>query len=187
MGSFIKRLKLAIQNTWYSFEDAVNANRKKSLFYVVATLLLVSLLTVFMLFINSKIRTNQIDYLVYNNLPDQKIIPTQYNEIDQVIQDKKAISVMFATADSSDLTEVLAMVSAKEEELNRRVYYYPVVYNSEEASKKYSLADDQVTFIFFQSGIEKNRFTYSSIKNPQKNFIPELNRLPMWNIKSSEN
>ncbi|MDN6664999.1 MAG: hypothetical protein L0L14_10860, partial [Tetragenococcus koreensis] len=70
---------------------------------------------------------------------------------------------------------------------NRNFYYYPLVYQTSEVANTYDLAPDEVTFIFFQNGKEKNRFVLSSIDNPEENFIPELNRLPMWNIKAQEN
>ncbi len=74
----------------------------------------------------------------------------------------------------------------QDSELNRSIYFYPLIYQTGRMSEKYQLNVEEATFIFFEGGIEKNRFTYQSIDTPEKNIIPELNRLPMWNMKVLE-
>ena len=38
------------------------------------------------------------------------------------------------------------------EELNRPIFYYPIVYDVHELEQKYNIRTDEVTFIFFDGG-----------------------------------
>lgn len=74
------------------------------------------------------------------------------------------------------------------EELNRPIFYYPIVYDVHELEQKYNIRTDEVTFIFFDGGKEANRITAGKggITDFDKELIPELNRLPLANIKQLE-
>lgn len=187
ISRLVKKIKNSLQTLWYDFADTINANRKKSILGVFFALLLVIALTFLTLTVNSKIRAAQMDNLIYEDLPTKKVVPFSYGEGDKIINEKKAVSVMFAKPNQAETKKALQIITQKEEELNRKFYYYPLVYQTQEIKNTYDIADDEVTFIFFQNGKEKNRFMLSSVKNPEKNFIPELNRLPMWNIEVEEN
>ena len=69
------------------------------------------------------------------------------------------------------------------EELNRPIFYYPIVYDVHELEQKYNIRTDEVTFIFFDGGKEANRITAGKggITDFDKELIPELNRLPLAN------
>ncbi|HAR0632825.1 hypothetical protein ACQ1Y6_17520, partial [Enterococcus faecalis] len=66
--------------------------------------------------------------------------------------------------------------------------YYPIVYDVHELEQKYNIRTDEVTFIFFDGGKEANRITAGKggITDFDKELIPELNRLPLANIKQLE-
>lgn len=187
MSQLVKKIKSSLQTIGNDFADAIYANKKKSIAFVIVGLLVVTGLTFFMLTMNTQIRAAQIDNLIYEELPTKKMVPFSYDQGDAIIHEKKAISVMFAKPNQPDTNQAMKIIKDKDKELNRNFYYYPLVYQTSEVTNTYDLAPDEVTFIFFQNGKEKNRFVLSSIDNPEENFIPELNRLPMWNIKAQEN
>ena len=121
--------------------------------------------------------------MAFEELPSDKIEPLEYAEADQTIRDTKAISVMFSKPNGEELAEVFQLFNDKESEMNRSVYYYPIVYDTQSFLDTYGVKANEITFVFFENGQEKNRFTYQSLKDPAEEFIPELNRLPMWNIR----
>ncbi len=88
---------------------------------------------------------------------------------------------MFSQPRGTSFENVMTLLDdpAQERMLNRRFYYYPIVYDSEAIAKKYRLDPRQVTFIFFHNGKEKNRFVVEGLDDLNEAFIPELNRLPM--------
>ena len=90
---------------------------------------------------------------------------------------------MFSKPNGEELAEVFQLFNDKENEMNRSVYYYPIVYDTQSFLDTYGVKANEITFVFFENGQEKNRFTYQSLKDPAEEFIPELNRLPMWNIR----
>lgn len=186
ISRLVKKMKNSLQSTWHGFTDAIYINKKKSFISIICALFVVSFLTFLTLTVNTKIRAAQIDSLIYEDLSTKKIIPFSYGQGDKVIKEKKAVSVMFAMPNQPDTRQALQIINQKNNELNRNFYYYPIIYQTDEIANTYDLAPDEVTFVFFQDGQEKNRFTLSSLENPEENFIPELNRLPMWNIKVQE-
>lgn len=75
------------------------------------------------------------------------------------------------------------------EELNRPIYFYPLIYDIKETEQKYKINQEKPTVIFFKDGKEANRLTIEKKDNQAKlaqEMIPELNRLPLANIKKLE-
>lgn len=175
-----------LKAVWQRFADIIFANKKTSIISTILGLFFIVGLTFFALTMNTKIRASQMSSLIYESLPTQKVRPLSYNQGDEAIIETKAISVMFAKPNRSDTNQVWEIIDQKNDELNRNFYYYPIVYRSNETAQRYNLDPNEVTLIFFQNGEEKNRFTLRSIEDPEENFIPELNRLPMWNIQSQD-
>jgi len=183
---WVKNLINKLQTAWESFAETIYANKKTSIIATAVSLVVIIGLTFFSLTMNTKIRAAQMNNLIYESLPTKRVVPFSYDQGDNMISEKKAISVMFAKPNRSDTNQVMEIVDQKNNELNRNFYYYPIVYQSDEIAQTYNINPNEVTFIFFQNGEEKNRFTFRSIDDPGQNFIPELNRLPMWNIQAQE-
>lgn len=182
----VEQIMFQLQDSWIEFGYAVNENRKKTLIRIVIVAVLMGGLTVVMLTASPIIRTEQVDQLIINDLPTKQIIPFSYNQGDQEIKNKKAISVVFTKPNGEQYQAAMTLLSEKEEELNRKFYYYPIIYDADELKKKYNVSPDKVTFIFFQNGVEKNRFTFDSLEDVEEDLIPELNRLPMFNIQAEK-
>ena len=106
------------------------------------------------------------------------------------IKQSRAISVMFSKPNGKTYQDMLDVFNDPElmEELNRPIFYYPIVYDVHELEQKYNIRTDEVTFIFFDGGKEANRITAGKggITDFDKELIPELNRLPLANIKQLE-
>ncbi|HIY58144.1 MAG TPA: hypothetical protein H9829_08160 [Candidatus Tetragenococcus pullicola] len=177
------KVKRKGQKGWVSFQDAVYANQKKTLLYVVSGLIIVCLATVLMIKLNDTIRTQQVNNITHNDFSIKKVKPLDYTTADKTIKEKKAVSVMFSKTYGRNYLEVQELLTKKEVELNRTFYYYPIVYNTDDLIKNYQIDPEKITFIFFEEGKEKNRFVYEDLEAPVTSFIPELNRLPMWNIQ----
>lgn len=175
-----------LSTQFYSLKTSLQENPKKVLFSFLFFIGLLLLLLLMMLFGRTSIRQSQIEALVDPQITSKQVLPLGYKKEGKKIKESKAISILFAKPSLLKDSEVLKLIKQKEAELNRSIYVYPLVYQAESLAKKYQLNLDETTFVFFEKGIEKNRFTFESVENPEKNFIPELNRLPMWNIKVIE-
>lgn len=176
--------KRKMKENWYRFEDAVYANQKKTLIYVFSGILAAFCLAGLIFVSQARIRESLVENMAFRQLPSEKVLPLGYREADKLIADTKAISVMFSRPNGGELQETFELLGEKDGELNRSFYYYPIVYDSQGFKDEYQVEPDEITFVFYEAGVEKNRFTLSSLEDPESELIPEINRLPMWNIKN---
>jgi hypothetical protein len=183
---FLKNLLDILLDGWYQVEDALYVNKRKTIIRLIVTLVIVLCGTLAMILVNSSIRTNQLNRLVLEDVPNEQITPVAYNKIQKQIKDKKAVSVMFSKPSGPAYDQAMTLIQKKEDELNRKFYYYPLVYDSAVLSDQYDLDVNDVTFVFFENDKEKNRVTVKKLKDLDENLIPEINRLPMWNLKVDE-
>lgn len=183
---FLKNLLDILLDGWYQVEDALYVNKRKTIIRLIVTLVIVLCGTLAMILVNSSIRTNQLNRLVLEDVPNEQITPVAYNKIQKQIKDKKAVSVMFSKPSGPAYDQAMTLIQQKEDELNRKFYYYPLVYDSAVLSDQYDLDVNDVTFVFFENDKEKNRVTVKKLKDLDENLIPEINRLPMWNLKVDE-
>lgn len=170
---------------WREFVRAASENERRTLTIAASLVVVVLIFSVSAAFAQTAIRRSQLEELVFSSLKSDHLIPLDYQTVDQKIKDTKAISIMFSQPSGTSYENVMTILDDPNQEkmLNRKFYYYPIVYDSETIAKKYQLDPRQVTFIFFQNGKEKNRFVVESLKDLNDTFIPELNRLPMWTLK----
>ncbi|MDU5335541.1 hypothetical protein [Enterococcus sp.] len=171
---------------WRKFIIIVSENERRSLIIAASLVIFAVVFSTSAAFAQKTIRQDQLDELVFDALKSDHLIPLDYQMVDKKIQDTKAISIMFSQPDGTSFKNVMTILDDPNQKmmLNRKFYYYPVVYDSETIAKKYKLDPRQVTFIFFHNGKEKNRFVVESLKDLNNEFIPELNRLPMWDLKN---
>lgn len=152
---------------------------------------LVSLVITITMFVFPKnIREAQVESLVYAEINSPKLKPLNINEASQTIEESKAISVLFSVP-SGEMYQALMDIfhdPKKMAELNRPIYFYPLVYQVNELEQRYDLKQEHLTVIFFQNGKEANRLVYNAnqLSDFPTQLIPELNRLPLANIKKLE-
>ncbi|HGF8059949.1 TPA: hypothetical protein QFQ19_000671 [Enterococcus faecium] len=183
-------VKSRVQEMNDHFSVSFAENPSKYFRRLVFLLILSLLLTIAMFLLPEKIREEQVNSLVYSSIPTSKLKPFAYSQADQIIKQSRAISVMFSKPNGKTYQDVLDVFNDPElmEELNRPIFYYPIVYDVHELEQKYNIRTDEVTFIFFDGGKEENRITAGKggITDFDKELIPELNRLPLANIKQLE-
>lgn len=183
-------VKSRVQEMNDHFSVSFAENPRKYFRRLVFLLILSLLLTIAMFLLPEKIREEQVNSLVYSSIPISKLKPFAYSQADQKIKQSRAISVMFSKPNGKTYQDVLDVFNDPElmEELNRPIFYYPIVYDVHELEQKYNIRTDEVTFIFFDGGKEANRITAGKggITDFDKELIPELNRLPLANIKQLE-
>lgn len=183
-------VKSRVQEMNEHFSVSFAENPSKYFRRLVFLLILSLLLTVAMFLLPEKIREEQVNSLVYSSIPTSKLKPFDYSKADQKIKQSRAISVMFSKPNGKTYQDMLDVFNDPElmEELNRPIFYYPIVYDVHELEQKYNIRTDEVTFIFFDGGKEANRITAGKggITVFDKELIPELNRLPLANIKQLE-
>ncbi|MBF8808023.1 MAG: hypothetical protein IC227_06365 [Enterococcus lacertideformus] len=149
------------------------------------------LVTVTMFVFPQRIREEEVASLVYTTIDSPKLQPLTIGEAQKIIKESKAISVLFTVPKGEKYQELMKLFHnvRKMDELNRPIYFYPLIYHVNELAKEYNLAKNQMTIIFFKEGKEANRLTIE--ENKQYNFsdelIPEINRLPLTNIQKLEN
>lgn len=185
MERYIGIVKEKLLNYWRKFIEIVSENERRSLMIATSLVIFAVLFSTSAVFAQKVIRQDQLDELVFDSLKSDHLIPLEYQTVEQKIKDTKAISVMFSQPDGTSFKNVMTILDDPNQKsmLNRKFYYYPIVYDSEKIAQKYQLDPRQVTFIFFHNGKEKNRFVVESLKDLNNEFIPELNRLPMWELK----
>lgn len=183
--NIIEDLKKESLEFWQQFVTAVSKNQRKTIAFALVGVLLSCGLSFLMVSSQTRIRSSLVDRMAFYSLPPEKIQPLHYKQAEQQIKEKKAVSIMFSKPNGKQLNEVFKIVDERHSELNRNFYYYPIVYDSENFKEQYQVDPTQITFVFYENGQEKNRFTMSELNNPQSDFIPELNRLPMWNMKET--
>lgn len=183
-------VKSRVQEMNEHFSVSFAENPSKYFRRLVFLLILSLLLTVAMFLLPEKIREEQVNSLVYSSIPTSKLKPFDYSKADQKIKQSRSISVMFSKPNGKTYQDMLDVFNDPElmEELNRPIFYYPIVYDVHELEQKYNIRTDEVTFIFFDGGKEANRITAGKggITDFDKELIPELNRLPLANIKQLE-
>lgn len=186
MKNFLVTVKNRLTAGWQLFIEAVSENEKKSLMIAASLVIFSILFSVTVGYAQKSVRQDELDTLVNQTIQSDHIIPFVYGESDQTIKDSPAISVMFAQPHGGSFENVLNILDTpkQEEELNRTFYYYPLVYNSSRIAEEYNIDPTKVTFVFFQKGQEKNRFVVEELSDLNTEFIPELNRLPMWRLKA---
>ncbi|EOH90254.1 hypothetical protein [Enterococcus pallens] len=185
MKNFWVTVKDRLTAGWQLFLQAVSENEKKSLTIAASLVIFSIVFSVSVGYAQKSIRKDELNTLVNQQIQSKHITPFAYEEGDAAIKESQAISVMFAQPHGDSLENVLTILDnpKQEEELNRTFYYYPLVYNSSKIAEVYNIDPTKVTFIFFQKGQEKNRFVVEDLKDLNKEFVPELNRLPMWRLK----
>lgn len=185
MDQYLTIVKNKILIFWRRFITTASENERRTLIIAASLVVFVFLFSASAVMAQRTIRQDQLDELVFDSLKSDHLIPLNYQMVDQKIKDTKAISIMFSQPNGTSFENVMTVLDDPNQKtmLNRKFYYYPIVYDSETIADKYNLDPRQVTFIFFHNGKEKNRFVVESLKDLNNEFIPELNRLPMWNLK----
>ena len=185
MDRYMAFVKEKILLFWRKFINIVSENERRSLTIAASLVIFSILFSASAAFAQKTIRQDQLDDLVFESLRSDHLIPLDYQTVDQKIKKTKAISIMFSQPNGTSFENVMTVLDDPNQKtmLNRKFYYYPIVYDSETIAQKYQLNPRQVTFIFFHNGKEKNRFVVEGLKDLNSEFIPELNRLPMWNLK----
>lgn len=186
LKDFWHKIKNSAINIWRDFENWAYANQRRAVTVLATVLIVVTLVSASFAVIQTRIRHSQESSLVFAQVTNSKIKPLNYGEGDNEITETNAISVMFAPPHGTEYNKVMKLLDQKKDELNRPFYYYPAIYDTADLAKKYQIDPNKVTFIFFEKGEEKNRFTLDSFDDLEEEFIPELNRLPMWNIKEAD-
>lgn len=178
----------ANQSRAKKYKPTVQLKFSKKTFFMLGIIIAIGLIGLFtMKRIHSSIRTSQIDEVVATDINSKQLHMIAFDELDQLLQTKTAVSILFIAPNAPNYQTVLQMIQKKENELNRMIYVYPIIYQSQEIERRYDLSSTEATFVFFQKGELKKRFTFESLKKPQKELIPEMNRLPMWNITDKKN
>ena len=169
---------------WQDFVDGLYRDQRKTIISLGIGILMALVFAGIILFSQERIKASLVDRMAFEHLPSEKIQPLTYAAADDTIKRTKAISVMFSQPHGEVLEQIYQLIGEQEAELNRTFYYYPIVYEPASFVDRYKVDPSKVTFVFYEEGVEKNRFTFDSFENPQSEFIPELNRLPMWTIRS---
>lgn len=135
--------------------------------------------------IQSSIRNNQLNSVVYPEILTEKASILPFEDLDETIAKTEGVTVIFMPNDSSMLTNATREAFNDKDmmaDLNHKIEVLPVVYNVTETEKKYQLNEKKVTAIFFENGKEQNRYTMQG-KDDVKSLMEKLNALPMSNVK----
>lgn len=169
---------------WSDLTVQVKKNPKKTLFYSLFYIFLLLSFFYLLLFSRTSIRQSQIDVLIFQQNELKSLEPISYDQLDATVKSAKAISVLLANPATENYQKMIKLLNEQEKEVNRKIYFYPLIYTNPVLLDQYQINPDEVTFIFFEEGVEKNRLIFDSLEQAETTFIPELNRLPMWNLKN---
>lgn len=173
---------------WRGFIKIVSENERRSLLIAASLVVVALIFSASAAFAQKTIRQDQLNELVFASLKSDHLIPLEFQAVDQKVKETKAVSIMFSQPKGTSFENILTILADPNQQmmLNRKFYYYPLVYDSQKIAQKYQLDPRQVTFIFFQNGQEKNRFVVENLRDLNNKFIPELNRLPMWKLNKQK-
>ncbi len=177
-------IKNGAQDFYEDLENWFYADQRKGLLTFAAILAGIALFSVSMVMAQARVRQSEYDEIIYPELVSERMKTIPYGEEDQLIKTKSAVSVMFAPPHGDERNQVDRLLQQKHAELNRDFFYYPLVYDTVNIGERYNIDPTKVTFVFFEKGVEKNRLEFAKLEDKESAFIPELNRLPMWNIKN---
>lgn len=187
----IEELGKRIKASYTGFATGFSENPVAYFTRIFMVLFFSGVFTIMMFVFPEKIREEQIDSLVYADIMSTKLQPLVLSDAPKMIAENKAISVMFCVPKGKQYETLLAIFNdpKKMEELNRPIYFYPLVYDVEETERTYKINQEKPTVLFFKDGKEANRLIIEKNDNPvvlAQEIIPELNRLPLVNIKKLE-
>ncbi|MGX7351461.1 hypothetical protein RU97_GL000877 [Enterococcus canis] len=168
---------------WDQTVTTVLTYKKQSVIGGLVVIIALFVIAFFIPSVQANIRRSQIDALV-TKPSSEKIVYFDYDEGDQKIRSAKGVSVIFVQPNGENYDELIKVLSndKKLAELNRPIYIYPILYRKDDIVQKYKL-EQPITAIFFENGKEENRFETADTSKLADELIPELNRLPMANIK----
>lgn len=174
-------------NWWSDFKEDLKeiTNRQWQVLGITAGSVLVALI-LFLFFvpqIQNNIRQSQLDAIVYPPVVKEKVKIVSTTELAQTVKEQKAVTVIFLRNGRTLTKEAWEILGDEKAlgDLNHQVYVYPLVYDAKETIEKYQLADDSVTCVFYEKGKEENRYTLKT--NATKDWMEQLNALPMANVK----
>ncbi|WP_407857013.1 hypothetical protein [Enterococcus hailinensis] len=184
MQRYIQIIKEQIIVFWQNLSDILLENKQRAIVILSSFVFLVLLFSASVVFAQKTIRQDQLNELVFDSVKSDYLLPLNYQELDTKIQSTNAVSIMFSQPMGTSYEKVLSLLEDPNQKsmLNRKFYFYPIVYDEKQIEQEYKIDPNKVTFIFFQKGKEKNRFVVESLDDVNHEFIPELNRLPMWQL-----
>ena len=188
----IEELGKRIKASYTDFATRFSENPATYFTRIFMVLFFSGVFTIMMFVFPEKIREEQMDSLVYADITSTKLQPLVLSDAPKMIAENKAISVMFCVPKGKQYETLLTIFNDSKimEELNRPIYFYPLVYDVTEAERTYKINQEKATVLFFKDGKEANRLIIEKDDNPAvlaQEIIPELNRLPLVNIKKLEN
>lgn len=173
-------IKEKIIDVWYRFVDIASENQKKTLTIVIAILIIVSVGAFSLPMIQTNIRESEIEAVVTGDIQSERLKTVNYKTAKKELSEKKAVSVMFSQPVGETYQEIITVAqNLTNTALNRSFYYYPLVYDQETLASEYQLNPEEVTVIFFEDGVEKNRFVADQLEDISADFVDTLNRLPL--------
>ncbi|MGM0239636.1 hypothetical protein [Enterococcus sp. AZ103] len=179
MKKFFLNFGETLQRLWKVFYLKAEANQKKTIAILIISIMTITIGIFSLQYVREVFRATEIETTVYNKIDTKYILPMDYQNSDQQIKDSKTIAVMFCQPHGETYKKVLAILNdpSQEETLNRKFYFYPIVYHSDQMAKDYQINPNQVTFVYFKKGEEKNRFVVEEMTHLNSEFVPKLNRL----------
>jgi hypothetical protein len=154
-------------------------NQKKWLKLGIAVIIVIILGILFVPGIQKKIQSETVQTIVTSQLHSTKVKPIDFTNRDEWIDKQAAVTVVFAEPRGKAYAKLVTLFNdpKKLTQLNRKIYFYPEIYNAKATEKKYKLKTGMVEILFFQEGLEKNRFELQNTQGIEDNFISRINSL----------
>ena len=134
---------------WLNIGTRLKKNPKKSVFYSLFSLFLLLSFFYSLLYFRTTIRQSQLEVLIFQPNESNVLEPISYNQLDSTVKSAKAISVLLANPATENYQKMLAILNDQEKEVNRKIYFYPLVYSDSTLLEQYQLSLEEVTFVFF--------------------------------------
>ncbi|WP_078807240.1 hypothetical protein [Pilibacter termitis] len=171
---------LDVVKEWFVYAQK-NYRKQALLFLVMIGVLIAASYSIFPS-AREKIRAKEMEVLVNNDfLYPNKVKTIHYHELDKLLKEKPAVTVIFAIPNGKEYTNLLKLMNKEKEvsAMNRMIYFYPIIYDLDELSQKYQLnvKKGMIDIIFFSGGTEKNRIQLSSETVMNNQVIQRINTL----------
>ncbi|MDH6364162.1 hypothetical protein M2139_001147 [Enterococcus sp. PF1-24] len=164
----------------FKFDEYLTGRQKIMLLLAFITLIIAIIYSLFMPRIIGSIRSSQLDSVIYNDFASEHVAFFDYGKIDEELAKQEQVTVLFASPNDKSYKKMLTYLNDKElnEELRTQVYLYPLVYQAESVTSQYNLEQDKLTFVQYEKGIEKVRFTYEELRDVENQLPMYLNQMP---------
>ena len=178
-----------MQNNPKSTNPSSKGSKKQQrmiLLCLVAVLVIVALFLVVPR-VQASIRSSQVESIVDVDFKSKKVTVADPKTIDKEIKDNQAMTVVFSVPSGKSYDQLLSLFKDQNEMqlFSRTLTVYPIIYDVSKIEKEYQIKSTEITAVFFEKGVERNRLVVDDTMNIKTDLVFKLNELPLVKVEGA--